>query len=52
MLNKLFYFLGFNSGEGLVGLSHLTEEAANTDKKTMSGKTEKNVKVSDLLRGI
>ena len=51
MLNKLFSFLGFNSGENLVGLSHLTEEAVKSEAKLSPAKSQKDVKLSDLLRG-
>ena len=50
MLNKLFSFLGFNSGENLVGLSHLTEDALKSENKVIPAKSQKDVKLSDLLR--
>ena len=51
MLNKLFSFLGFNSGENLVGLSQLTEETVKENKKVIPQKSQKDVKLSDLMRG-
>lgn len=52
MLNKLFSFLGFNSGETLVGLSHLSEEAVKKNTKSDKTTAKKEVKLSDLMRGI
>ena len=50
MFNKFFSFLGFNSGESYVGLSHLVED--NMPKKApVIEKTNKELKLSDLMRG-
>lgn len=51
MLNKLFSFLGFNSGEALVGLSHLSEDSVKTNTKANVAQPKKEVKLSDLMRG-
>ncbi|MCR4881100.1 MAG: hypothetical protein K6A44_04015 [bacterium] len=50
MLDKLFSFLGFNSGKSIVGLRQLTEELPETDNKKASNKSSENIKLTDLLR--
>lgn len=50
MFNKLFSFLGFNSCENYVGLSHLVEDNF-PPKPPVVEKSKKDLKLSDLMRG-
>jgi len=50
MLSKFFSFLGFNSSESYVGLSHLVEDNIPT-KQPVVDNTKKELKLSDLMRG-
>jgi len=50
MLDKFFSFLGFNSGEALVGLSGLTDNINEKIIKPVKN-NKKDLKLSDLMRG-
>ncbi len=50
MFNKLFSFLGFNSSESYVGLSHLVVDNMPV-KSPVQETTKKELKLSDLMRG-
>ena len=50
MFDKLFSFLGFNSSESYVGLSHIMDD--NMPAKAPVVETaKKDLKLSDLMRG-
>lgn len=51
MFDNLFSFLGFNSGETLVGLSKLDDKKENSSQKEQQIQEKKQLKLSDLMRG-
>ena len=50
MFDKLFNFLGFNSGKSYVGLHNLVDNAPKL-KPRMNNNPDKSLKLSDLMRG-
>ena len=51
MFDKFFSFLGFNSSESYVGLSHLMEDNRQRLATSSVETTKKELKLSDLMRG-
>ena len=51
MLNKILSLLGFNSGDSLIGLTHLNDNNTEIPTQANQIKAQKEVKLSDLMRG-